>query len=98
MKLLTEYALPALLVAGFIVYDHRTRHMRPFVLKQALFVTFFAACFCASLHLHRDLRVAVTMFLFIFVITSLAALGRWAEQRRHHAATRSHTPLLKQPS
>lgn len=56
-------------------FHHDTRS-----LKQAQFVTFIVACFCASFHMLRDLRVAITIFLFIFFITSLGALERWAEQ------------------
>ncbi len=82
MDLLKQYILPIAVIIGFIALDYRTRHRR-FVLKQALFVNFIAASFCASPHLRTDLRVAFIMFLFIFSVTSLGAVGRWHEQRRH---------------
>lgn len=75
MDLLTKYILPNAAIIAAFVLDYRNR-LRRFTVKQALFFNFIAASFCAGLHLRRDLRVAMIMFLFIFTITSLAAVRR----------------------
>lgn len=81
MDLLKQYILPVAIIIGVFVLDYRTRH-RKLLLKQALFMNFIAASFCACLHSRRDFRVAMIMFLFIVTITSLAAVLRWLERRR----------------
>lgn len=97
MELLKLYILPIAVIIGFLVLDYRTRH-RKFLLKQALFINFIAVSFCACLHLRRDLRVAMIMFLFIFAITSLAAVFRWIEQRSYLARTDFQLSVQKDES
>lgn len=86
MDLLTQYILPTAATIGAIVLNYRNRHRR-LLLKRSLCTNFIWASFLSIPHLRIDLRVAFIIFLFIFAVTSLGAVGRWHEQRRHLART-----------
>lgn len=97
MNLLKEYALPAILIMGFMVLAYRTRH-RPFNLSRALSVNAMCACCFAGPFLRFGWDKAVVAFLCIFVITSLFAVGRWAEQRHYQSTLPPKAPAEKEPS
>ncbi len=86
MDLLKQYILPIAAIIVAFVLDYRNRHRR-ILLKRALCTNFTWASFLSIPHLRIDLRVAFIMFLFIFSVTSLGAVGRWNEQRRHLVRT-----------
>lgn len=97
MDLLKQYILPIAVIIGFFVLDYRNRHRR-ILLKRALCTNFIWSSFLSIPHLRIDMRVAFVMFLFIFSVTSLGAVGRWNEQRRHLAKTDSQLSLQKDES
>lgn len=78
MDLLKHYYVPIAIIIGFMVVSFRNRY-RPFALKHALLVNFLAACFCAGPMMRAGWRPALTLYLFMFIITSLAAACRWSE-------------------
>lgn len=92
MNTIKEFILPAVLIIGIVVFDYRSRHLRRFVLKHAILTNFLWAGVLAGLNLHSGWRPALTIFLFFFVITSMAAIGRWFEHQR------CGTPHLSEPS
>ena len=97
MDLLKQYILPIAVIIGFFVLDYRNRHSR-ILLKRALCTNFIWASFLSIPHLRIDMRVAFVMFLFIFSVTSLGAVGRWNEYRRHLAKVDSQLSLQKDES
>ncbi len=97
MDLLQQYILPIAAIIVAFVLDYRNRHRR-ILLKRALCTNFIWASFLSIPHLRIDMRVAFVMFLFIFSVTSLGAVGRWNEQRRYRAKTDSQLSLQKDQS
>lgn len=85
MNNLNKYIFPAVTVAlviAFLVLARLTRH-RPFVLSRSLSVNALCASCFSGAFVRTGWDKAIVAFLFIFVITSLFSIARWAEHRHN---------------
>jgi len=100
MNIWKEYVLPVVSVAFFIgglVVARMTRH-RPYDLTQGLSVcTMCAGCFAGGF-VRAGWDKAAVAFLFIFVPTSIIAIGRWSVHRRYQSTLPQQEPPEKVPS
>lgn len=100
MNIWKEYILPVVpvvLVIVFLVAARLTRH-RPFNLWRGLSVNAICACCFAGGFVRAGWDKAFVAFLFIFVITSIFSVGRWAEHRRYQSTLPPKEPSQKVPT